>query len=465
MANNKPIQPPQMPPNDGWSGDKSYTASISYDRRLYKQDTSGSIAHVRMLASQGIISEKDAGLIVAGLTAIRQEIEEGTFPWQDNLEDIHMNIENRLSQKIGDVAGRMHTARSRNDQIALDMRMHVKEAIKNCLAAIRGLQKALIEVAHKNPSLIMPGYTHLQRAQPVLMAHHLLAYFHMLQRDALRFSDCYTRTNVLPLGSGALAGVPYPVDRQFLARELGFKEISSNSMDAVSDRDFLVEFQACAAICMMHISRLAEEIVVWSSKEFDFIRLDDTYVTGSSIMPQKRNPDYAELARGKTGRVYGHLLGILTVLKGLPLTYNRDLQEDKEGYFDTLDTLLSTLMVMSGMIRTMHPNVKRLFEASQGDNILATDLADYLVAKGLPFREAHGIVYRLVQYATEQGKSLAQLPTQAYRRISPLFEDDIQSLTTEASVRSRDVHGGTAPNQVEEALREAEIMLKEKLVI
>ena len=310
----------------------SYTVSLSYDRRLYRQDVTGSIAHARMLEKQGIISRQEAELIVEGLVSIRQDIEDDSFEWREDLEDLHMNVEAALFRKIGDTAGKLHTARSRNDQVATDMRLYCKEAIHETLGCIKALQAALVAVAETHKEVMIPGYTHLQRAQPVLLSHHLLAYFHMLQRDRERFHDCLRRTDVLPLGSGALAGVPYPIDREFVARELGFSRVSVNSMDAVADRDFLVDYHAAAAACMMHLSRMAEEMVLWSSQEFGFIRLADRYTTGSSIMPQKRNPDFAELARGKTGRVYGHLMGILTLLKGLPLTYNRDLQEDKEGF-------------------------------------------------------------------------------------------------------------------------------------
>ena len=368
---------------------QQYTASISFDQRLFRQDIAGSIAHAKMLARQGIISEKEAELITTGLVSIREEIEQGKFQFKPELEDIHMNIESRLFEKIGDVAGKLHTARSRNDQVALDLRLFTKEAIEETIQKLKGLQGALLEVAEANKSVVMPGYTHLQRAQPILLAHHLLAYFEMLERDIQRFKDCLKRTDVLPLGSGALAGVPYPVDRSFLAQELGFSQISQNSLDAVSDRDFVIEYQAAASMAMMHLSRLAEELILWSSAEFGFIEIDDAYATSSSIMPQKKNPDVAELARGKTGRTYGNLLGILTTMKSLPLSYNRDLQEDKEGLFDTVDTLLSTLEVFAGMIRTLKVNPGRTRQAAGEGYILATDIADYLVNKGIPFRQAH----------------------------------------------------------------------------
>ena len=442
------------------SNTPSYTASISYDRRLYRQDIAGSVAHTRMLAKTGIISDKEAESIVMGLSAIRQEIEDGSFPWKEELEDVHMNIEARLFERIGDVAGKLHTGRSRNDQVATDMRLYCKEVTQKTLEGIKALQSAFLAVAEANSGVVMPGYTHLQRAQPVLFSHHMLAYFHMLQRDRERFRECLVRTDVLPLGSGALAGVPYPIDREFLARDLGFSRTSQNSMDAVSDRDFLVEYHAASAICMMHISRLAEELVLWSSQEFDFVLLDEAYTTGSSMMPQKRNPDFAELARGRTGRVYGHLVGILTLLKGLPLTYNRDLQEDKEGFFDTVDTLLTTMDVFTGMVGTLWVNAQRTSQAAQDGYILATDLADYLVKKGEPFRSAHGIVSQLTDYAISQGKGLPELGLEEYRRFSPRFQDDVHAISPDSSIASRDVPGGTSPNRVDEALREAHRLLE-----
>lgn len=434
---------------------EKYTSSISYDKRLYKQDIAGSIAHARMLAKQGIISDKDAERIVMALTSIREEIESGSLALRDDLEDIHMNIEARLIEKIGDVGRKLHTARSRNDQVALDMRLFVKEAISQTIVGLQGLQSALLDVAEANRDEIIPGYTHLQRAQPVLFAHHLLAYFEMLQRDVERFRDSLKRTDVLPLGSGALAGVPYPIDRDFLARELGFSRISQNSMDAVSDRDFIIEFQAAASITMMHLSRLAEELVLWSSQEFGFIELDDSYTTGSSIMPQKKNPDVAELARGKTGRVYGNLMAMLTIMKALPLTYNRDMQEDKEGFFDTVDTLLFTMEVFTGMVATLTVKGKVTRHAADGGYMLATDLADYLVGKGVPFREAHVIMGRLVQYSVEKGKTFRDLSLSEYKSSSQLFEEDVYNVTAEISIAARNVPGGTAPEQVAQQLGRA----------
>jgi argininosuccinate lyase len=437
-----------------------YTVSIHYDKRLYRQDIAGSIAHARMLARKEIISPEDAQRIVQGLKTVQQEMESGSFPWDASLEDLHMNIERRLAQLIGPAAGRLHTGRSRNDQIALDMRLYTKEVIKNTVKGLWGVQQALVNLAERHQDVVMPGYTHLQRAQPVLFAHHMLAYFQMFQRDTGRFRDCYRRADVLPLGSGALAGVPYPTDREFLARELGFGEISANSMDAVSDRDFLLEYQSAAAICMMHLSRLAEEIVLWSSREFGFIRLSEEFTTGSSIMPQKRNPDFAELARGKTGRVYGHLMGLLTVLKGLPLTYNRDLQEDKEGFFDTADTLLATLEVFQGMLLGLTLEVERVTSLAGESYMLATDLADYLVGKGVPFREAHGIMRELCRYCESEGKDLQALALEEYRRFSPHFDRDVYRITAMSSVTARDNPGGTAPDRVAEGLRQAKKILE-----
>jgi len=434
---------------------QQYTESISFDRRLYSHDINGSIAHAKMLAKQGIVSEKEIAVIIKGLISIRKEIEQGKFQFKPELEDIHMNIETRLFEKVGDVAGKLHTARSRNDQVALDLRLFTKELIKETIQRLIGLQGALLKMAENNKRVVMPGYTHLQRAQPILMAHLLLAYFEMFQRDIQRFQNCLKHTDVLPLGSGALAGVPYPVDRSYLAQELGFSQISQNSIDAVSDRDFVIEYQAAASITMMHLSRLAEEIILWSSSEFGFIEIDDAYATSSSIMPQKKNPDVAELARGKTGRTYGNLVGILTTMKALPLSYNKDLQEDKEGLFDTADTLLSTLEVFIGMVNSLKIRNKRTRKATKEGYILATDVADYLVNKGIPFRQAHQIVAELVNYAIEQDKGLHQLKLDEYQRFSTTFAEDIYSITMESSIAARNTVGGTAPKQVEAQLARA----------
>jgi argininosuccinate lyase len=339
------------------------------------------------------------------------------------------------------------------------MRLFLKQEIAKTIDRVKALQAALVEMAEQNKSVIMPGYTHLQQAQPVLLAHHLLAYFEMLQRDRERFEDCLKRTDVLPLGSGALAGAPYPLDREFVARELGFSRVSANSMDAVSDRDFVIEYQAAAAITMMHLSRLAEELILWSSSEFGFIEIGDAFTTGSSIMPQKKNPDVAELVRGKTGRVYGNLIGILTIMKALPLAYNRDMQEDKEGLFDTVDTLQASLEVFAGMIKTLRINTERISQAMKTDYILATDLADYLVKKGMPFRQAHGVVARLSQHALSKGKSFHELPLKEYRKFSPLFARDVYRITVQSAVAARDAVGGTSPRQVGRALKRAKRLL------
>mgnify|MGYP001500890640 FL=1 len=437
-----------------------YTVSIDYDRRLYQQDIAGSKAHAKMLAKQSIISQEDAAQITEGLASIEQEIRDEKFPWDPTLEDLHMNIESRLHQLIGSAAGRLHTARSRNDQVAVDLRLYTKGTIVDLVKGLRGVQAALLGLAEKHQGVVMPGYTHLQRAQPVLFPHHMLAYFEMFQRDIGRFEDCHKRTDVMPLGSGALAGVPYQTDREFLAAELGFSRISANSMDAVSDRDFVVEFLAAASVCMMHFSRMSEELILWSSGEFGFIRLSDEFTTGSSIMPQKRNPDFAELARGKTGRVYGDLIGLLTTLKGLPLTYNRDMQEDKEGFFDAADTLTTTLDVFQAMLPGMQLNEERISSLASESQMLATDLADYLVDKGMPFREAHGIMRQLSRYCDDENVSLQDLPLAEYQKLSDLFQDDVYDITAESSAAARDNPGGTAPNRVAAALLEAKKMLE-----
>jgi argininosuccinate lyase len=439
---------------------EGYGASLGFDRRLYRQDIAGSIVHAKMLAKQGIITDADAKAITDGLVKVLGEIEKNKFAFKPELEDIHMAVESRLIDLIGDLGRKLHTARSRNDQVALDMRLFTKEAIFDTLEDIKALQLALLDVADGNKEVIIPGYTHMQAAQPVLLAHHLLAYFEMLQRDAERFNDCLKRVDVLPLGSGALAGVAYDIDREFVAKELGFSAISRNSMDAVSDRDFVLEYEAAASIAMMHLSRLAEEMVIWSSAEFGFIELDDAYATGSSIMPQKKNPDTAELARGKTGRVYGHLMALLTVMKGLPLAYDKDLQEDKEGFFDTVNTLQTTLSVFAGMIKTMKINADITKKAAGRGYILATDLADYLVQKGETFRKAHEIVGKLVNYAAGKGKSFVDLTMSEYKNFSTRFGADVRKISVETSLAARNVTGGTAPEQVKKALAQAKRMLK-----
>jgi argininosuccinate lyase len=437
-----------------------YAASLPFDRRLYKQDIAGSIAHARMLGSRDIIKQTEAKQIIEGLETVRGEIEQEKFVFKNEYEDIHMAVEARLIDLIGDTGRKLHTARSRNDQIATDIRLFTMDAIFDTVAALTRLQAALLDVAEANRKVVIPGYTHLQVAQPVLLAHHLLAYFEMLQRDVERFIDCYERADTLPLGSGALAGVPYAIDREAVAEELGFSCVSANSLDAVSDRDFIIEYEAAAATCMMHLSRLAEEIIVWSSAEFGFIEVDDAYAHGSSIMPQKKNPDVAELARGKTGRVYGSLMALLTTMKGLPLAYNSDLQEDKEGFFDCVDTLLDTLDIFAGMVATLTVRPRRTRQAAGYGYILATDLADYLVGKGAPFRTAHDAVARLVGYAVENKKELKDLTLKEYREFSPLFGEDVKKISLKTSLSARNVPGGTAPRQVAVALRRARKLLE-----
>jgi argininosuccinate lyase len=432
-----------------------YTSSLPFDRRLYPYDIAGSIAHAAMLGRQGIITAAEAETIVKGLKAILAELDHGKFEFKAGTEDIHMAIESRLIEIVGEVGRKLHTARSRNDQVALDTRLFVIESIASTIKAARNLQRALLDMAETNQKIVLPGYTHLQVAQPVLLAHHLLAYFEMLERDIARFSDGYERADVLPLGSGALAGVPYAIDRALVAKELGFSEVSRNSIDAVADRDFVLEYEAAAGICMMHLSRLAEELALWSSAEFGFIEMDDAFSTGSSIMPQKKNPDVAELARGKTGRVYGNLLALLTTMKGLPLAYNSDMQEDKEGLFDTVDTLLATLAVFTGMVKTLKVNPEKMRQAAGRGYILATDVADYLVQKGESFRNAHEIVARLVSYASGKGKSFADLKLSEYRKFSPLFDTGVSKISLEYSLAARDVVGGTAPRRVKQALIKA----------
>ncbi|MCY3918882.1 MAG: argininosuccinate lyase [Chloroflexi bacterium] len=436
---------------------QSYTASISTDLLLYRHDIDGSRAHARMLAAQGIIPAADAEALIGALGQVETEIQEGQLELRNDLEDIHGHVEARLAEIVGaDVAGRLHTARSRNDQVVLDTRMFARDAIVQAVGAVRGLQIALLTLADANADVVMPGYTHLQRAQPVLFAHALLAYFEMLDRDAGRFADAFERTDVMPLGSAALAGAAYPLDREAVARELGFTEISRNSIDAVADRDFILEFQAAAAICMVHISRLCEDLVLWSSAEFGFLRFADQYATGSSIMPQKRNPDVAELARGKTGRVVGHLTALLTMLKGLPLAYNRDLQEDKPGFFDTVETLIGTLVALRGALLTAECDGARARRAVESDPfILATDYADYLTRKGLPFRAAHQVIGGLVRACEARGAGLSDLDLAELQAASPLFEADAVGMTVEQALAARDVPGGTAPRRVAQALAEA----------
>ena len=437
-----------------------FTSSLHYDRRLYKQDIAGSLAHVSMLGKQGIIPNEEARQIKSGLHSILTEIEEGTFPWRTELEDIHMNIERRLFDKLGPVAGKLHTGRSRNDQIALDLRMYVKESCEGITKRLDLLQKTLLELAETHIQTIIPGYTHLQRAQPVLLSHHFLAYFEMFQRDKIRYERVKDSADVMPLGSGALAGLPYPLDREYVAKQLDFSSISENSMDAVSDRDFLLDFHSATATCGIHISRLSEELVLWSSEEFSFITMGDDYTTGSSIMPQKRNPDFAELARGKTGRLIGNLVALLTVLKGLPLTYNRDLQEDKESFFDSDDTIVAILDIFSGMLASLHVNEENTHLATEKGLLLATDLADYLVAKGLTFRKSHTIVSKLTDYVLEHHKTFSELTLSEYQEFSNEFDSEVFKITPKTSIENRQTYGGTATSMVSDSIVRARKRLK-----
>lgn len=428
--------------------------SVSYDARLAPWDIRASIAHARMLGDTAIITKTDARKIIAGLKALDREIAKEAFTWDTSLEDVHTNIETALVRRIGDAGKRLHTARSRNDQIATDVRLWMRDQIDAIAGALAGLQRVLLDLAEKHAGVILPGFTHMQPAQPVLLAHHLLAYVEMLSRDAERFAQLRGRVNVLPLGSAALAGAAYPIDRDQVARELGFDGISRNSMDAVSDRDHLIEFCAASALVMMHLSRFCEELILWSSPAFNFVTIGDAFTTGSSIMPQKKNPDVAELLRGKTGRVYGSLISLLTIMKGLPMTYNRDLQEDKEPIFDTADTLQLSLGVFMRMIPAIRVNTEAMASATAKGFMEATDLADYLVGRGVPFREAHGLIGGLVRYCEEKGKLLTQLELHEFQSFSPLFEKSVlKALTPESIVRRRDNPGGTAPRRVRAALR------------
>ncbi len=431
----------------------AYSVSVDIDRRLWQEEIAASIAHARMLGRQRIIPRADANAIVRGLREIGREIRDGRFRWRDDLEDIHTNVEARLQQKIGDAAGRLHTARSRNDQVATDLRLYAKAACDRATEALRSQQRALLDLADANRAVAMPGYTHLQRAQPVLLAHHLLAYIEMLDRDAERFAQARDRADAMPLGSGALAGVPYPIDRRSVAKELGFSRLCDNSLDAVSDRDFAVDFVSAAALTMTHVSRFAEEIVLWSSSEFGFLTLPDAFSTGSSIMPQKRNPDIAELARARTARVQGDLAALLGMLKALPLSYNRDLQEDKRAFFSAEDTVLDTLRVFAAMTPRLTFDAERTRAAATANYALATDLADMLVRAGLPFRKAHEAVGKLVRYAEQQGKAFDELTIEVFRRFSSLFPDDAPKLGLDAALRARSAPGGTAPRRVSAALR------------
>ena len=434
-----------------------FNASISYDCRMYREDIAGSIAHAKMLAAHGIISKEDQEKITKGLLSIKKEIDEGTFPFSVELEDIHMNIEKRLTEEIGDAGARLHTARSRNDQCALDLHMYMKRNIARLSEKLIAVLEALLAASKKYQDVILPGYTHMQRAQPVLFAHHMLAYFAMLERDFKRLEDCYDMCDMSPIGACALAGTTYPTHPEEEANDLHFASVYGNSLDAVSDRDYLLQFLSFASICAMHLSRLSEEFIYWSTSEFQFIELDDGYSTGSSIMPQKKNPDMCELIRGKTGRVYGHLIGLLTVMKGLPLAYDKDMQEDKEGVFDALDTLYFALDIYAGMISTMTVNGDHTRQVLESDFSNATDMADYLAKKGLPFRQAHAVVGNAVHYCIEHHKVLLDLSMEEFRSMSPLFEEDIRgALSIENCVKNRESYGGTGPKSVERQQTHAE---------
>jgi argininosuccinate lyase len=434
---------------------EAYTSSIAADTRLVEYDIMASIAHARMLGRQGIISKTDAARIIRGLEEIAAEWESGAFTLAPHLEDVHMNVETRLAAKIGPVAGRLHTARSRNDQVATDFRLFVLDATAVAADLLIALQSSLLDLAEAHRDAVMPGYTHMQRAQPVLFAHHLLAYVQMFHRDAQRFSFAYDMMDELPLGSGALAGVPYPIDRASVAAELDVDRITANSLDAVSDRDFVADYIYAAALTMVHVSRLAEELILWSSAEFAFIRLPDAFATGSSIMPQKKNADVAELARGRTGRAIGSLMNILTTIKGLPLTYNRDLQEDKPALFDAQGALEPTLAILIEMLPRIEIDAARMKAAAVANYSLATDIADYLAKKGLPFREAHEAVGKLVRHAESKGAELHELSLADYRRFSQLFAADVLKIDAIASVSARNVPGGTAPKQVAAEIKRA----------
>ncbi len=444
------------------SGAEQYTASIEFDRRLYREDIRGSLAHCRMLVRQGIITAQEGDKIEQGLREILQEIEKGEFSFSPALEDIHMAIEHRLIEKIGPVGGKVHTGRSRNDQVALDVRMFLCREILEVLNGIGALQSTLLEQARKNLHVVMPSYTHLQHAQPILFSHYLMAFFEMLRRDVERLTECLRRVNVMPLGAGALAGSGFPVDREGVARELGFPLITRNSLDAVSDRDFVCEFCFGSALVMMHLSRLAHDFILWSTEEFGFIDLPESFCTGSSMMPQKKNADVLELVRGRTGRIYGHLVGQLTVLKGLPMTYNRDLQEDKEALFDTVDVVKATVRIMAALVPRIVIHEDRARRAAGGFST-ATDLADYLVERGVPFREAHEIVGKIVRSCLEEGITLMDMPPHRLARFSEkLGMDAIRALEVDNSLQRRDIPGGTAPSRVQEAIVEAERYLEEQ---
>ncbi len=426
-----------------------FNSSIRFDSRMYRQDILGSAAHAKMLGKCGIIPVEDSVLIQKTLLEILEDIEKGLVEFEVDAEDIHMNIEKILISRIGDVGKRLHTGRSRNDQVALDIRMYLKEEIHAIKEMLASLASVLLDLAENNLHTILPGYTHLQRAQPITFAHHMMAYFQMLRRDLERLDDCYGRTNRMPLGSGALAGTTYALDREMVAGELGFATITENSLDGVSDRDFAIELASCLSILMMHLSRFSEELILWSSHEFGFVEMDDAYSTGSSIMPQKKNPDVAELVRGKTGRVYGSLMTLLTVMKSLPLAYNKDMQEDKEAIFDAVDTVKMCLPVFTKMLSTMKLKGENMYKAAQGGFTNATDIADYLVKKGMPFRSAHEVIGRMVIYCIQNDKAIDQLTMEEFKNFDPVIEEDVYSeISLEKCVAGRSLPGGPAAASV-----------------
>jgi len=435
---------------------EAFTASVGFDRRMYKQDIAGSIAHASMLAKVGVLTEAECKLIVDGLKAIELDIENGQFNWSVSLEDVHMNIEARLTDRIGAVGKKLHTGRSRNDQVATDIRLYLRDEIDLIAAELLRLQGALLDLATTHAETIMPGFTHLQTAQPITFGHHLLAWFEMLQRDRERLTDCRKRVNVMPLGAAALAGTTYPIDRNETARLLGFAGIAENSLDAVSDRDFAIEFTSVAALMLMHMSRFSEELILWSAAQFGFIELGEGFCTGSSIMPQKKNPDVPELIRGKSGRIFGHLMGLLTLMKSQPLAYNKDNQEDKEPLFDTIDNLKGCLRVFADMVPNIQVNKERMYQAAQQGFATATDLADYLVRKGVAFRDAHEIVGQAVRYGIEHKKDLSEMSLDELQQFSKAIDADVfKVLTLEGSVAARNHLGGTAPQQVKAAIERA----------
>ncbi|MCX7770318.1 MAG: argininosuccinate lyase [Proteobacteria bacterium] len=433
---------------------ESFTESISFDKRLYEDDIEGSIAHVTMLKKQKILTEKEANLIIKGLGEIKSEIEKGEFEFKEEFEDIHMAIEARLKEKIGDIAGKLHTARSRNDQVALDIRLYVKRKVIEIYNLLESLQKVFIEKAEKYKDCISPAYTHLQRAQPVFLGHYLLAFVEMWERDKSRLIDCYKRMDYSPLGSCALAGTTFPLDREFVAKKLGFSGVTTNSMDAVSDRDFAIELLSILSIIMMHLSRLSEDMILWNTYEFSFVILPDDFCTGSSIMPQKKNPDVLELVRGKTGRVYGSLIALLTIMKGLPLTYNRDMQEDKEQIFNGIDTVIKSLEILVPIFERTEFNVKKLMDESKKGFILATEIADYLAKKGVPFRTAHEITGKIVAYCEKNNKDLYDLSLGEFKRFYPEFDRDIlDAISIEKAVGAKNVVGGTGKKSIQNQIK------------